>query len=180
MKTLYLLRHAKSAWDDPNLADHDRPLAPRGEDAAPRVGRTMRDLGVAPGRVLCSSAARARRTWELVGGELDADPAVAVRGDLYDADAGDVLDAVRETPDEIESLVVVGHNPTMERLAEALAGDGEPAALREMAAKFPTGAFAELRLDADSWAAVAPGEGYLNRFLKPKKLPEPEGDPDAP
>jgi len=180
VKTLYLLRHAKSSWNDPGLSDHDRPLAPRGDDAAPRIGRTLRELGVAPDRVLCSSAERARRTWDLVGRELDTDAPAERREDLYDASPADVVAAVQDTPADAEALMVVGHNPTMERLAETLAGDGDPAALREMAAKFPTGALAELRFDTRSWTAVAPGAGHLARFLKPKKLPDPAPDPDAP
>ncbi|SDF82408.1 phosphohistidine phosphatase [Limimonas halophila] len=176
MKTLYLLRHAKSAWDDPALTDHERPLAPRGEDAAPRVGRTLRDMGAAPDRVLCSSARRARQTWALIAPELDHDAPVEVRDDLYDADATDLLDAIHAVPAAVEQLIVVGHNPSMERLAEALAGDGNAAALQELHAKYPTGAVAELRFDLESWDGIESGRGHLTRFHKPKKLPDPEPD----
>jgi phosphohistidine phosphatase len=170
MKTVYLLRHAKSSWDHPDLPDHDRPLAPRGRKAAPRMADHLRAEGVSPRRVLCSTATRARETWDAVGPSLASAPEVVHRRDVYDADDADLLAILRDLPDEVESVMVVGHNPTLEDLAHALAGGGDPAALARMGEKYPTCALAELQFAGESWSEVRRGAGRLVRFVRPKDL----------
>src|ERR1044071_581082 len=104
MRRLYLLRHAKSSWDDESLADHDRPLSGRGRRAADAIGRHLRAEGIEPELVLCSSAARARETLARIG--LTGD----VERDLYGASATELLARVRELPRSLESVLMIGHN----------------------------------------------------------------------
>ncbi|HZD26735.1 MAG TPA: histidine phosphatase family protein [Alphaproteobacteria bacterium] len=170
MKTLILLRHAKSSRDDPRLADAERPLAPRGRKAVPKVGRA---LGEGPGRpdlVLCSAARRAVETWEGLAPQLGAEVPAKLLKSLYMASPSRLLATVRRAPDAVDRLLLVGHNPGLEELALRLAGSGERAALERMAVKFPTGAFAELRFAAARWADIGPGGGELRRFVRPRDL----------
>lgn len=170
MKTLYLLRHAKSSWDDPGLADHDRPLAARGRKAAPQIATWLRTHAERPQLVLCSTAARAQQTWELVAPELLPAPEVQLRPDLYEADADALVEIVRRAPAPISTLLLVGHNPAMEEAAALLAGDGDTAALKTMRSKYPTAAVAELTFDLDDWRDIEEGSGRLARFIRPKDL----------
>ena len=170
MKTLYLLRHAKSSWDDPTLADHDRPLAPRGRKAAPRMAVWLRTQARRPDLVICSTAARARETWELVARELQPAPEVDVRRSVYDAGPQQLIAIARGTPAHVETLMLVGHNPAMEEAAALLARDGDARALATMQGKYPTAAVAELTFDVDSWQGVGQNTGHLARFVRPKDL----------
>lgn len=170
VKTVYLLRHAKSSWDQPSLPDHERPLAPRGEQAAPVMGRYMADAGLVPERVLCSTAVRARQTWDAVARALSPAPEVVDRRDIYDADARDLLGVLREQPDELDSVMLVGHNPAMEEFAEMLVSRGDEAARQQMASKFPTAALAQIAVDVAHWPTVAAGGGRLDRFVRPKDI----------
>jgi phosphohistidine phosphatase len=166
-RTLYLLRHAKSSWDDAGLADHDRPLAPRGRRAADAIARHMQDETIAPELVLSSTARRARETAERIQPALGTAPVEYERA-LYGARAVDLLERVRAVPDEIASVLVVGHNPAMEQLALGLA---RPAPLRfDLETKFPTGALATLSVDAETWSGLGPGDADLVAFVRPRDL----------
>jgi len=170
MKTLYLLRHAKSSWDNPGLADHDRPLAPRGRKAAPRIGAEMARAGLIPDLALCSTATRVRETWDLVAARWPRPVAVETRRAIYDADGADIVALVRGLDNSRERVLILGHNPALEDAAARLAGAGEPAALSAMTAKFPTAALAVLDFEADSWRDAGSGRGRLVRFLRPKDV----------
>lgn len=169
MKTLYLLRHAKSSWDQP-VDDHDRPLASRGRRAAPAMAERMAAAGRVPHRVLCSTAARTRETWHLMTPILGPLPVDYLPG-LYESDDGRILELVRSEGGAEDVLMVVGHNPSLQLLAERLVGEG-PAKLRaRLAKKFPTAALAVLEFPVEEWSGVAPGAGTLVEFLRPKDLP---------
>ena len=170
MKTVLLLRHAKSSWDHPQLTDHQRPLAKRGIKASPRIGRFIADSDLVPQRVLCSSARRAVETWELVAEELDGHPAVEFRTDVYHATTGHLVDIIQNLPEGENRVLLVGHNPTFEDLAIHLAGDGDPEARAELRQKYPTGALAVLEFPVHSWTQVSPGQGFLRSFTKPRSL----------
>lgn len=172
MKTLLLLRHAKSSWDDPRLDDFDRPLNPRGRRAAPRMGRWMRDEGWLPERVLCSAARRAIETWKEVEAVLDPEslPAVEVLRGLYLAEPERILELLGRHGGGAERVLVVGHNPGFHELARALAHGGDPAGLGELRRKFPTGALAILSFPVDGWGEVSTGSGRLERFVRPADL----------
>lgn len=164
---LYLLRHAKSSWDDAALADHDRPLAPRGRRAAKKMAKHVHDMGVQPALVLCSSARRARDTLKRIASVLPRDTEVRIEDRLYGASDQDLLERLREIPDETTSAMVVGHNPGLEDLATLLAAPGSRARLEE---KFPTGALATLAIPGAGWTALEGGTAELVDFVVPKGL----------
>lgn len=171
MPTLLLLRHAKSSWEDDDLDDFDRPLNPRGRRAAPAMGKVLLERELVPDRVLCSPAARTRETWALVEDALDREVRAEYPEALYLADPGEMVEEIRSGGGEARRLLVVGHNPGMERLALALAGHGPPELRARMAAKYPTAALAVLDFDG-GWDSVAPGRGGLVDFIRPKDLPD--------
>lgn len=171
MKTLLLLRHAKSSWDDPSLDDFDRPLAARGEQAAPLMANYLKQKGLRPDLVLLSPAARARQTWDLVARSLGDGIEVKQLQGLYLGAPSRLLDAVRRAPDEAACVMLVGHNPGMEHLAMVLAGSSsKPKALAKLYDKFPTAALAELTFEAESWKELARGTGRLKRLVRPREL----------
>lgn len=175
MKTLTLLRHAKSGWDAPVARDFDRPLSPRGRKAARAMGREMKRLDLGFDRVLASPAARVTETLTELAQGYGGAVATDFDEHIYLAPTETLIEIVRAADDAHARLLVVGHNPGMEQLALLLAGAG---ALRDrIAAKYPTGALAELRFDSPSWRDVAPGSGRLERFIRPRDL-DPELGPD--
>jgi phosphohistidine phosphatase len=176
MKTLTLLRHAKSGWDMPAARDFDRPLNARGRKAARAMGREMRRLGLGFDRVLASPAARVTETLTELAQGYGA--AVDTRFDetIYLAPVDTLLALIRAADDADARLLLVGHNPGMEQLALLLSG---PGALRgEIAVKYPTGALAEIGFEVGHWRDVAPGEGRLARFIRPRELAEGLGPDD--
>ncbi len=170
MRHLILLRHAKSSWDDPSLDDFDRPLAPRGIEAAKRMGREIARRGWLPASVLVSPALRTRQTWELASAELPGTPTVEFRQPLYEATAATILAELTSVRKTTGTLLVIGHNPGMEDLARRLArDDSDPGALARLRAKFPTAALACFAFD-DAWKGLGPRSARLTDFLIPKDL----------
>jgi phosphohistidine phosphatase len=170
MKRLLLLRHAKSSWDDPALADFDRPLAPRGRKAAERMGRELAARNWLPQLALVSSAARTRETWGLVAAALSGSVSTDFPDALYDATAENILSEIQRTPKAVKTLLVLGHNPGLEDLARRLAGDNSEAkALQRLREKFPTAALARFDFDG-KWAGLGFGGARLTHFLRPKDL----------
>ena len=170
MLTLALLRHAKSSWEDGSLEDFERPLAKRGESAAPRIGAFMAEHGLAPQLVLCSTAVRARQTLDLVLPHLAGNPSVMYEDRLYLAAPSVLLARLRRIDGNISHVMIVGHDPGMHGLAVALAGGGEAGMLQALAAKFPTAGLAVIQFKARSWAKVGRGSGRLELFATPKML----------
>ena len=166
-RRLVLLRHAKSDW--PDVADHERPLAKRGRRDAPRVGRWLGASGYVPDAVVCSTARRARETWDLAAGGLaeaagGAAPLVRYEPRVYDATVLGLLMLVREFPDDWRTALIVGHNPGLAELTVGLAAPPP-----EPPAKFPTAAVAVLGLPVE-WASVGPGECRLLAFAIPADM----------
>lgn len=170
MKTLILMRHAKSDWSDESQDDHDRPLNARGAADASRLAEYLQSQGVMPGHILCSTALRARETLAplltLLGGGMD----VKYEPKLYMATATAMLKVITGLPAAAQVALVVGHNPGIHALALALGGRGDPLLLTELASKYPTGATAFLQFDADAWRDVDAGRGTLKQFIRPKTL----------
>jgi phosphohistidine phosphatase len=179
-----LLRHAKSEW--PDVPDHERPLAKRGRRDAPRVGRWLRDHGYLPDVVVCSSARRARETWELAAAQLGASPVVRFEPRAYDVGALSLLYLLRELPGSCRAALLIGHNPAIEDLAESLAGPpAEPQAGQARQAapapqvgqaaparqdlRFPTAAVAVFEFTGD-WPRLTPGRARLLAFTAPADL----------
>jgi len=176
MKTLTLLRHAKSRWDMPVARDFERPLNARGRKAARAMGREMRRLGLGYDLVLASPAARVTETLTELAQGYGAAVDTQFDETIYLAPVDTLLALVRATDDSDARLLLVGHNPGMEQLALLLA-DGGP--LRdEIAAKYPTAALAEIAFDAEHWHDVGPGDGRLERFIRPRELGEGLGPND--
>lgn len=171
MPTLYLLRHAKSAWDREDLEDHDRPLAPRGRRAARALATHFREAGIVPDLVLCSTAARARETLDLVMAGFPDSPLTAVERGLYLASGPAILARLRRIEAEIGAAMVIGHNPGLHELALALATRGKKELRAALAAKFPTGALATYEIEGE-WAALKPGAARLAAYVVPADLRE--------
>ena len=170
VKTVLLLRHAKSSWDQPHLDDFSRPLAPRGRKAAPRIGRYLAEEALIPDRVLCSAARRAVETWELVADSLGGKPLVEILREIYHASLHDLLDLIHHLPDNEATVLLVGHNPTFESLALDLTGSGNEEAFRTMEIKYPTAGLAILEFPAGKWEEVGRARGVLRDFIRPKDL----------
>jgi phosphohistidine phosphatase len=161
IKRLLLLRHAKSSWEDPALADHDRPLAPRGRKAARLIAAHLRADQPQNQLVLCSSARRARETLDLVApaGEIQIERA------LYSASPDQLLARLRRVPDESDTVMLIGHNPAIQALAIDLVGGDSELAAR----KFPTAGLATVTF-AGPWRELQMGRCELVAFVRPKDL----------
>lgn len=159
MKTLFVLRHAKSSWDDSSLADFDRPLNNRGKNAAPFMGGIMAERDLVPDVILSSPAVRARETASLVkkAGKLDAELLFEER--IYEASPQTLKQVVAGIDDEFRSVMIVGHNPGMEGFIRLLTGRLEA---------MPTAALAIIDLDIARWKDLAPDRGKLRRVIRPK------------
>jgi phosphohistidine phosphatase len=171
VKTIFLLRHAKSAWSDPRLGDHDRPLNRRGEQAAEAMANHIARLKPRPDLVLCSTALRTRQTlMPLIKKFGPAAPPIALEKDLYLATEDMLVGRLRALPESAGSVLLIGHNDGIWHLAERLVGSG-PAALREaLAQKFSTGALATLRFADRPWAELDWGATKLAGFVRPREL----------
>jgi phosphohistidine phosphatase len=168
MKTLYLLRHAKSSWTDRGMDDLDRPLAPRGQRAAEKIANHLRQQGIAPVIVLCSSARRARETLAVVAPAFGSATEHVVEDGLYAASAADLLNRLRRIPDRTASAMIIGHNPGLQDLAVTLVGHGPW--LQRLREGFPTTALAVLRSPIASWGELGPGGAKLIDFVVPGQL----------
>ena len=178
MKTLTLLRHAKSGWDDAVQRDFDRPLNPKGKRAAETIGQHLRREGMAFDHVVASPALRVVETLAAIASGFGRDLAPAWDRRLYLASATSLLDVARETPAEAARVLLVGHNPGMEDLVLLLVPE-DAAGLRTIAAdKYPTATVAEMTFDIDDWSALAPGGATLTRFVRPRDL-DPALGPDT-
>ena len=164
MKTILLLRHAKSDWDNPALADFERPLAKRGLKDAPRMGAVLSSFEIAPDRILASPARRAKETAELVAEACGYKKAIEWHEAFYGGNAEDLIAALQRLPNSVEQVLLVGHNPTMEETVSSLiSGDeGQPIII------MPTAALACLQVDVRDWAELELGEGVLQWFLIPR------------
>jgi phosphohistidine phosphatase len=173
MKKLFLLRHAKSSWDDPAIDDFDRPLAPRGKCATKRLAQHIAAQPYHFDLVLCSAARRAKETWDRIARELAGDTPVRHLRELYLTGEDGFVTALRGLDDDVAAVVLVAHNPDIAGFADWLCRDGDGEALRLLGAKYPTGGFAEITLDCARWADLDAGRGYLESFVAPRSLPDP-------
>lgn len=167
MLRLILVRHAKSAWTDPALADFDRPLSKRGRAAAGWIGTALAGYGVRPDRIVCSTARRTRETLDLA---LPALPPAAVvyAQQLYDLRDDDYLAFAAAEGGAATTLMLVGHNSATATTATTLAS-GRDRFLRNALLDFPTGGIAVFDLPIASWGALAPGVGRLTAFEAPPR-----------
>lgn len=161
-KTLYLMRHAKSSWSVMSQNDMARPLNERGLRDTPEMGRRLRGRNVRPDIILCSPAQRTRQTADLISQEMDLDPGTLQFNDpIYEASTDTLLQLIRSLPDQCQSAMIIGHNPSIGWLANALSDVG----LERM----PTCAIATLEMDTNRWAEVGTCTSSLLDFDYPKK-----------
>ena len=159
MKTLFVLRHAKSSWDDPDLADFDRPLNDRGRKAAPFMGDVMQRNGFVPNVILSSPAARAKETAMLVNSGSASNAEIEYEDRIYEASPQTLLQVAAAIDDRHESAMMVGHNPGIEGFIRFLTGKMEP---------MPTAALAVVDLDISKWEQIGAGSGRLRKIIRPK------------
>ncbi len=178
MKTLTLLRHAKSGWDDPVSRDFDRPLNAKGTRAAAMVGRHMRTLGLAFDHVVASPAVRVVETLDEIVTGYGQTLAPEWDRRLYLASAGTILDVVRDLPREIDRVLIVGHNPGLEDLVLMMVPDVTHPLRDAVEAKYPTASLAEMTIEIDDWEDLVSGSARFTRFIRPRDL-DPTLGPDA-
>ncbi|MDX2317444.1 MAG: histidine phosphatase family protein [Hyphomicrobiaceae bacterium] len=170
MLTLSLLRHAKSSWKNPSLPDRERPLAARGITDAPLMGRAITERGIDPELVLCSSARRTVDTLSLVLPELKVEPSVVYEDALYHASAAEMLHRLRDVQPGANRVMMVGHNPGIQRLALDLIGSGPKHMRNHLMEKYPTAGLVVINFTAGLWSSVDINSGALNQFLVPREL----------
>jgi phosphohistidine phosphatase len=162
MKTLLLLRHAKSSWKDSELDDHDRPLNKRGKNDAPKIGRLLRDENLLPDLIVASSAKRCRKTAEHVIHSSGYRGEARIYGELYEAGADKLRNFLANLDDSIHRVLLIAHNPGMEELLEPLVGAYTP---------LSTAALAHVDLKTDSWRDLnADARGDLIKVWQPREL----------
>ena len=168
MKTVLILRHAKSDWGSAGQADFDRPLAKRGLEDAPRMGEVLARFGWLPDKILSSPAQRAKQTAELVAKACGYHKAIQWEASFYEGDSADLVAALQKLPHAVERVMLVGHNPILEETVAALCvpdcsdgGDG-------WAIKIPTAGLVCLNFSITEWAELGPGDGVLQWFIIPK------------
>lgn len=162
MKTILILRHAKSSWASDTLSDHERPLNSRGKRDAPRMGRLLRDEELLPDLILSSSAVRARTTARLVAEACGYEGPIEQSRDFYLADAATFVDALSRLTDDHSRVLVVAHNPGLEELLDELTGEDE---------RLPTAALAVVALPVERWQGLrADGQAQLMALWRPREL----------
>ena len=159
MKTIYLLRHAKSSWDDASLSDFERPLNERGLNTAPFMGEVITRRGYTPAVVITSPAKRAATSAELVKESAGLNAELRSDHRIYEASPNTLRTVAAETDDDVESVMLVGHNPGMEGFVRYLTGKVEP---------MPTAALAVIELSIDSWKALDADCGVIVEIIRPK------------
>ncbi len=160
MKTLFVLRHAKSSWDFPDLSDFQRPLNDRGRKAAPFMGELMRSRNLVPDLILSSSALRAKQTAMLVREAARFENEIEFTEKIYEASSHKLLYLVNEIDDKYNSAMLVGHNPGFEGIVRILSGEYQ---------RMPTAALAVIDLKIESWSAAEPDCGILRDLFIPKE-----------
>lgn len=167
MRRLHLLRHAKSSWELAGQLDHARGLTPRGRDDIELISKQLKSSGVSPDLIICSSARRTAETLAGLDASIVKDAKVKITDDAYQASTSDLLELLRAVKPKHDSVMLIGHNPSIHDLAVDLASGGEE--LEKLAAKFPTAALAEFKFDGD-WSELDSDGAELVSFTTPKQL----------
>ncbi|MFF8967721.1 SixA phosphatase family protein [Streptomyces sp. NPDC014995] len=166
-RRIVLFRHAKADW--PQVPDHERPLAERGRQDAAVAGRKLTDTGIPIDLALCSTATRTRETWKLAVHEFPQRPKTVYEERIYEASPGELIALLNETSDDVRNILLVGHNPGIQGLADILSGSDEGEARERMSRRgFPAAAFAVVSFDG-SWKSLEPGVGTLLDYWTPSE-----------
>ncbi len=169
MKILYLLRHAKSEWDDPELDDFDRPLNKRGHRNAGRMATYLQENNIHPDLILCSAAKRAVET---CGYFVKDGYSVQYEDNLYLASSDTLADFIHRVDDRYNSAMVVAHNPGLEEFTLKYGRDGNPELWQQVNFKYPTAAIAQLEIESPNWSGFTESNTRLINFVRPKDLSE--------
>ena len=161
MKHITLIRHAKSAWDNPQLGDFDRPLGKRGQQDAPRMGKRLDAANFSPDVVISSSATRAVQTAESIVQELKSKPKLKFERKLYMAGSNDILDLIKHCDDSLQHIAIVSHNPGITALANLLG--------TEFIENIPTAGIVQFKIDIKRWSGLEPHQAQTLDFDYPKK-----------
>lgn len=172
MKTVYLLRHAKSSASDPSQDDHERPLNARGRDACARLSHYFAGNGIRPEAVLCSTSERTRETLKRTAAGLGKPKDVRFDETLYLASPQSILRAIAALDDKADSVLVVGHFPGIPDAALVSTGSDPNGLTANIQEKYPTGGFTRLSFPATRWQDLAPQTGTLDLFIRPRDLPD--------
>ena len=170
MRRLLLLRHAKAESSQPGGRDRDRILAERGRTDSRKLGAYLARHAFVPDRAVVSPSARTRETWELVAAALGKPPPVSFDERIYDASPQTLLQAIKETGPQTGTLLVIGHNPSMQELAAMLIASGDIDARERLGEGFPTSALAAISFAAPDWSDIHSRGGRLEHFLTPRWL----------
>lgn len=165
MKRLILTRHAKSAWDDPTMADHDRPLNDRGKAAAADLGQWLASRDYVPAEVLCSDALRTRKTWSGIAPALPGTPVLELKPALYHAGPDVMLAVLKHAT--ADTVMMIGHNPGIAEFAARLVA-APP--LNPEFHRYPTGATLVVDFMAETWADITFGTGAVVDFIVPREI----------
>lgn len=167
---LMIFRHAKAEKSAPGMRDRDRPLAARGLKDAPRMGAFMAHHKLVPRHALVSPSRRTRETWDGLAGALPKGIPVFYEDRLYDATPETIIAAIKETPAEIDTVIVVGHNPGLHETACLLIASGDVEARERLNEGLPTSGLAVIDFAGDDWEKLHPHSGRLERFVTPRQL----------
>jgi phosphohistidine phosphatase len=170
MMRLLLLRHAKSSWEASGQPDFERSLATRGRRAATMIGEHLATHRLIPDRILCSSARRTRETLIGVLPMIASDVDIRITRDLYEVGADAYVDAISALGGGARTLLLIGHNPTVQETALELIGSGNPAVRDEIAGKFPTAGLAVIDFEIHKWSELRPKTGRVVAFFRPREL----------
>jgi phosphohistidine phosphatase len=166
-RRIVLFRHAKADW--PQVNDHERPLAERGRMDAAVAGRKLADSGIPFDLALCSTATRTRETWKLAVQEFPHRPKTVYEERIYEASPGELIAVLNETADDVHNILLIGHNPGIQGLAEVLSGSAEPEPRERMTRRgFPAAAFAVLSFTGP-WKSLEPGVATLLDYWAPSE-----------
>ena len=171
MKSLYLLRHAKSSWKDPGLNDHDRPLNKRGRQTAKMMAAYFRRAKIAPDLVICSTAVRAQQTLDPIIKATKKPPKIVLVRGIHEGAQRTLWEQLWNLPESAKSVLLIGHNPALRDLALELAHTDLNKLLSSAGGKFPTGAMASFRFDG-AWKALEPRGALLTSFITPNSIAE--------
>lgn len=178
MKSLLLLRHAKSGWGDSEQRDFDRSLNERGRITADAVGAYLATNTLVPDAILCSPAVRTKETWKHIQSQTKWALVPHLIKDIYMASAEQLLQIIHALHEPFSCTMLIGHNPGFEDLCLSLVGKGDRKLRASLEEKFPTASLAHIEFEADTWADISAKSGKLVRFVRPRDLgfgPEDEG-----
>ena len=170
MKTIFLLRHAKSKWGDPNISDFDRPLADRGIKSAKKIGKYLKKKNYTPNVVYCSSALRAKQTCECINRIIKKKKNIIYKKDLYMSDSGTFIKFLKNTKDKYNSAMIISHNPGIENFAIEMIQNKDNEIYDNINAKYPTGGLVIIKLKNSNWSKLKFESGEVCEFIKPREL----------